>query len=52
MSVGSTLIAFALALVVGAYVARPFRKPRDIDHAIEAWVAQVRAEQEGKGEEP
>jgi len=49
MSLGSVLIAVAVGLVVAAYLARPFRVPRedaDWDRVIEAWVAQVRAEGE------
>lgn len=45
MSVGSILIGVALLLVVGAYLARPFRRTQaDLDQALERWVAQVRAE--------
>lgn len=51
MGIGSILVAIALALVVGAYLARPFRKAgTDADRAIEMWVAQARAEG-GVGEE-
>jgi len=45
MGVGSILVGIALALVVGAYLARPFRSARaglELDRTIEAWVAQVR----------
>ena len=50
MGIGSILVAIALALVVGVYLARPFRRARvDADQAIEAWVAQARAQ--GTGEE-
>ena len=56
MSLGSILVALALALVCGAYLARPFRIADGIaslDRAIEAWVAQVRAagRREGESEE-
>jgi len=55
MSVGTVLVALALALVAAACLARPFRVARagaDLDRAIEVWVAQVRAEgQESKGAE-
>ena len=45
MSIGSALVGVALVLVVGAYLARPFRRAEvDLERAIEAWVAQVRAE--------
>jgi hypothetical protein len=49
MSIGSILVAVAVTLVVGAYLARPFRTVpagggADLDRDIEAWVAQVRAE--------
>jgi hypothetical protein len=45
MSVGSILVAIALALVVGAWLARPFhRSEPGLKRSIEAWVAQVRAE--------
>ncbi|HHS97850.1 MAG TPA: zinc ribbon domain-containing protein [Chloroflexi bacterium] len=44
MSVGSLLVGAALALMVGAYLARPFRRPEaDLDRAIEQWVAQTYA---------
>lgn len=43
MGIGSILVAIALALVVGAYLARPFRRTGiDADRTIEAWVAQAR----------
>ncbi|MGD1997169.1 MAG: zinc ribbon domain-containing protein [Anaerolineae bacterium] len=42
MSIGSILVGVALALVVGAYLARPFRSGGGLDRQIEAWVAQVR----------
>jgi hypothetical protein len=60
VSVGSVLVGTALLLVVGIYLARPFRAAQggaDLDQVIEAWVAQVRAEgwegreAEEKGEE-
>jgi len=43
MSPGSLLIGLALALVVGAWLARPFRRAADPDRAIEYWVARARA---------
>ncbi len=43
MSTGSVLVALALAVVVGAYLLRPFRRQAGPDRAIEAWVARVRA---------
>ena len=46
MSVGSVLVGVGIALVVAAYLARPFRVGRggvDLDRAIETWVGQVRA---------
>lgn len=43
MSFGSILIGLALAVVVGAWLARPFRRAGDPDRAIEHWVAQARA---------
>ncbi len=49
MSIGSVLVGIALTLSVVAYLARPFRASHaeaDWDRAIEAWVAQVRAEGE------
>jgi hypothetical protein len=60
VSVGSVLVGIALLLVVGIYLARPFRAAQagtDLDQVIEAWVAQVRTqgresrEAEGQGEE-
>jgi hypothetical protein len=49
VSTGSVLIAAALVLVVGAYLARPFRLARaqaDLGQAIEGWVAQARVDRE------
>ncbi|MGB9776208.1 MAG: zinc-ribbon domain-containing protein [Anaerolineae bacterium] len=43
MSIGSLLIGLALVLVVGAWLARPFRRAADPERAIEMWVAQARA---------
>lgn len=43
MSIGSILVAVALAVVVGAWLLRPFRRQVDPDRAIEAWVARERA---------
>jgi hypothetical protein len=46
MGIGSVLVGIGVALIVGAYLARPFRKvsaPADVDQTIETWVAQVRA---------
>ncbi len=43
MSIGAILAGAALALLVGAYLARPFRRVQiEPDRAIERWVAQVR----------
>ena len=47
MGIGSILVGVAVALIVGAYLARPFRVAKvttDLDQAIETWVAFVRAE--------
>jgi hypothetical protein len=49
MSIGTILVAIALVLVVGAYLARPFRQTAGSDREIEAWVAQVKAERRSKG---
>ncbi len=48
MSIGSILVGVAVTLVVGAYLARPFRiapvgEGADLDQDIETWVAQFRA---------
>ena len=55
MGIGSIFVGIALLLVVLAYLARPFRVARagvDLDRAIEAWVAQVRAKgQRSRGAE-
>ncbi len=41
MTPGTLLCTLAIAVVVAAYVARPFRRaPDDIDRAIEGWIAQ------------
>jgi hypothetical protein len=51
VGIGSILVAIALALVVGAYLARPFRRVRiNADRAIETWVAQARARVTGEEE--
>ena len=47
MGTGSLLVGVALAVVIGAYLARPFcgaRLGSAVDRQIDAWVAQVRAE--------
>jgi hypothetical protein len=44
MGIGSILVGIGVALIVVAYLARPFRRvsvPADVDQAIETWVAQV-----------
>jgi hypothetical protein len=49
MSIGSVLVGIAVAMVVVAYLARPFRGARanaHLDREIEAGVARVRAERE------
>ncbi len=54
MSTGSLLIGFSLAVVVIAYVARPFRPSAgksSRDQVIENWVAEVRAEKTAVGKE-
>jgi hypothetical protein len=50
MSIGSVLVGVAVALIVGAYLARPFRvvnvnadEDANLDRDIEAWVAQARS---------
>ncbi|MBN1954791.1 MAG: zinc ribbon domain-containing protein [Anaerolineae bacterium] len=49
MSIGSILVGVAFALVVGAYLARPFRRGRvDLDRAIETWVSQIRMGEGGE----
>ena len=48
MSIGSILIGVACALVVVAYLARPFRSAAvGLDRVIETWVAEVRVEVQG-----
>jgi len=50
MGIGSIFVGIALLLVVVAYLVRPFRMAgagAGLDRAIEAWVAQVRAEGQG-----
>lgn len=47
MSIGSVLVGIAVVLIVGAYLARPFRtvtvgEGANLDRDIEAWVAQAR----------
>lgn len=49
MSIGSILVGVAFALIVGAYLARPFRRGRvDLDRVIETWVARARTAGEAK----
>ena len=45
MSVGALLVGLAAAVVLAAYVALPFRKTKDPDQQIEAWLAALRAAQ-------
>lgn len=48
MSIGSILVAVAVALVVGAYLARPFRRGRvNLDQAIETWISRVKMDNTG-----
>jgi len=55
MSIGAILVGVALALLTGAYLARPFRRAEaDPDRVIEHWVARLRERggtgvQEGRG---
>lgn len=49
MSLGAILVGVALAILTGAYLARPFRPAGaegEFDHAIEVWVARMRDEPE------
>jgi hypothetical protein len=44
MGLGSVLVGIAVAIVVGAYLALPFRRAEvDPDRVVGAWVGQVRA---------
>jgi hypothetical protein len=58
MSIGSILVGVAVAILTGAYLARPFRPAGgegEIDRAIEAWVARAGEEsvyEESVQEEP
>ena len=53
MSIGTVLVGIAVVLLVGTYLARPFRKGEAVlDRAIETWVAQVRAEGQPREDEP
>lgn len=50
MSMGTLLVGLAIALIVGAYLACPFRRTSfNLDEALERWVAQVRAESVAPG---
>ncbi|MCS7283562.1 MAG: zinc-ribbon domain-containing protein [Anaerolineae bacterium] len=42
MSLGSILIGLAIALIVGAWLIRPFRHTAHPDRAIEYWVTKAR----------
>ncbi|MCP4538362.1 MAG: zinc-ribbon domain-containing protein [Chloroflexi bacterium] len=49
MSVGSVLVGIAATLIVGVYLARPFRTVAasdgaNLDRDIETWVAQARSQ--------
>ncbi len=54
MSIGSILIGLSLALIVGAWLARPFRRAANPDRAVEYWIAQayaaVRSEPQSEAE--
>ncbi len=51
MGVGSVLVGLAVAIAVGAYLARPFRgRAAGLDRAIEVWVSQVRADDQAEPE--
>ena len=53
MSIGTVLVGIGVVLLVGAYLARPFRKGEmDLDRAIETWVAQVRSGEQQEETEP
>ncbi|MBN1954354.1 MAG: zinc ribbon domain-containing protein [Anaerolineae bacterium] len=55
MSIGSILVGVAVALVVGVYVARPFRKVgagANLDQSIETWVAHVRVTEGAEAKPP
>ena len=48
MSIGSVLVGIAAILVVGVYLARPFRavtvdEGANLDRNIETWIAQARS---------
>jgi hypothetical protein len=52
MSIGSILVGAGVALVLGVYLARPFRASRgagSLDRTIDSWVAQIRAEKKSPG---
>ena len=49
MSTGSILVGIAITLMVGAYLARPFRiaamgEGANLDRDIETWIAQARSQ--------
>jgi hypothetical protein len=51
MSIGSIMVGAAVALVLGVYLARPFRAswgPASLDRTIDSWVAQMRAEEKAR----
>jgi len=53
LGLGSVLVGVAVALVIGAYLARPFcvaRVGADPERTIETRVAQVRAAEKAEGE--
>jgi hypothetical protein len=44
MGIGSVLVGLGVAILVSAYLVRPFRKGKvDLDRAIETWVGQIRS---------
>jgi uncharacterized OB-fold protein len=44
MSIGTLLVEIAIVALVVAYLARPFRSPRELDQAIERWLKAARPE--------
>ncbi len=44
MEIGAILIGIALTVIVGAYLARPFRAGNVDDQVIETWVSRARNE--------
>ncbi len=44
MNIGTLLVEIAVVALVVAYLARPFRSPKELDQTIERWIKAARPE--------